>query len=962
MGLIQGHMRYQNWPSLTYNSEARNLGYSTLCNTRMVASMPSRYPFLRFCALCAIFSCLGATGQVLATNPARAQASFQISAPANIAPTVATMPHEKCEVSGKPRMTSTHPNTLWDSVDINHYKEMLATSKELQIQFAALKTQMDSRIAKPVNIPAPRQGPNGAWLYPGEYFAAVPDLPIDSRVNADPLYKFRYYMIRDGGAISDLGTVYALTGDEKYAVYAKALLLAYANASRFGPPKSLDYRYAYGITGQLLDDALILDKLARGYDLVYNLSSWTVQERAQVHDELLRPLAAEMLYPGWPEHGAANSFSEALNNRGAIGATSVLLAGYATDDRELIDAALYGTTTNLTRADNPGRKVFPPPKDWTAATADHPGDGLLTVHFAPLAITGGMWVEGSPTYAFFGLTSMIDSGRSGLASWTDLYRYNNCILKYMFDFPILLDYPDLTTLAENDFFRSSLLTGNVPTLYEYGYRRYRDPRYLAIINSPGERAFLHSLNFEFSNPKVKSLRHFDLTTVGSAPPSLLYDLNPYEHSDSISFPNVNFPTVGFGVLRVPASNNYGLHNLTLSYGPSSSHGHPDKLNLDLYAFNDVLMPSPGVQFPYDSPLFKKWFRTTLAHNTLTVDQKNQVYHPPVDDIPDVRADQSVYGPADSAGIQRAWTDSAYPGVTMDRAVFLNGHYLADLFAAFSASPHQYDLAWHIRGNPTSDLRFSSLPFQEPVPDGYNALTNVRQAEPTENSWEVSLALEGHTARLLAAAGPWTKAILGDGGVYVDTTSTAPHARPTASTIIERRADLSSTIFANVLDVSDANYVQTISVEGGIDSGFALLKVKTIRGVDLCFASYRPGHYSKDGFDSDAIQAMIEMNGSDPEMLYLGGGTILGVGNTYIKRNESGLAYVEKGSDGAYILGNPSSTAATVTIRLPALNGTSPFNIDDQGRSIGSATARRIAPDEISVQLEARGRVRFLSKR
>ena len=121
-------------------------------------------------------------------------------------------------------------------------------------------------------------------------------------------------------------------------------MLAYAHASQFGVRPGLDYRFDQGFASQLLEDALNLDKLAWGYDLVYNFVGWTPDERRRVHDELIRPLAAEMLYPGVPEKPTASNFASQVNNRGVIGAASVLWAGYATDDEELVQAALYGTS------------------------------------------------------------------------------------------------------------------------------------------------------------------------------------------------------------------------------------------------------------------------------------------------------------------------------------------------------------------------------------------------------------------------------------------------------------------------------------------------------------------------------------------------------------------------------------------------------------------------------------------
>jgi hypothetical protein len=139
--------------------------------------------------------------------------------------------------------------------------------------------------------------------------------------------------------------------------------------------------------------------------------------------------------------------------------------------------------------------------------------------------------------------------------------------------------------------------------------------------------------------------------------------------------------VGFGILRTPAADGSGNQGLILSYGPTASHGHPDKLHIDLYAMNDVLMPTPGVNFPYNNPNIPKWLHTTLAHNTLTVDEKSQDYLG-ANQKSTAHADQVVFAPAATVGLERAWTDSVYPGVTMDRAIFMTENYMADIFGAF----------------------------------------------------------------------------------------------------------------------------------------------------------------------------------------------------------------------------------------------------------------------------------------
>jgi len=96
-----------------------------------------------------------------------------------------------------------------------------------------------------------------------------------------------------------------------------------------------------------------------------------------------------------------------------------------------------------------------------------------------------------------------------------------------------------------------------------------------------------------------------------------------------------------------------------------------------------------------------------------------------------------------------------------------------------------------------------------------------------------------------------------------------------------------------------------------------------------------------------------------ETLYLGGGKSLKAGDASITRSESGLAYVEKASDGNYIVGNPSSGAATVTVTLPALAGLKPFNLDGAGKRTGPAESKAGAtPGSFTIPLKPSSKVEF----
>ena len=104
------------------------------------------------------------------------------------------------------------------------------------------------------------------------------------------------------------------------------------------------------------------------------------------------------------------------------------------------------------------------------------------------------------------------------------------------------------------------------------------------------------------------------------PVSILYDRDLSGKAAPVESKSVNFFGVGYGILRQTTA--AGTTSLLLEYGPVCSHGHPDKLCLDLYAFDERLIPDPGCVW-YEQPIYRQWYRTTLAHNTLVVDELDQ---------------------------------------------------------------------------------------------------------------------------------------------------------------------------------------------------------------------------------------------------------------------------------------------------------------------------------------------------
>jgi hypothetical protein len=787
-------------------------------------------------------------------------------APNNIAPTSGALADGEVKVNGQPRQAEGHPNTLWDKQDIEHYKAMLKTSPELQKQFAQLKKAMDERITRPVGVPEPQKDDKGEWKHL-------------TGNGVDKIHNER------GLDIANLGTVYALSGEEKYGEFAKKILLAYAEAY---PNYGVGARPGFAhdpskVFDQRLSDATWLIQVARGYDLIYNLSSISSEERKQIEDDLLKASAKFI---------AANSSTmKAATNWSAICTNAVLIVGYATDDQSLVDLAMYG----------PG------------GTKDKPTGGV-NLHFSNKSIDDdGMWAEGSTGYQMMAMEALISDAEILWRHNIDMYRYRDGALKRLFDSPIRYAYPNLRTPAVHDGGGGSIV-GYESNLWEYGYLRYGDPMYLLILNQVPM-----NLGAQFQKFPVSVL--FDRDRSGGTPP--------------IEWKSVNFFGVGFGINRLTTDK--GTISMLLDWGPNRSHGHPDKLNVDLYAFGDRLIPDPGSIW-YEQPLYKNWYHTTVAHNTLNVDELEQQ---------PAGAKQIVYAPAETMSLQRATTDEAYSGVTMDRALFLTPEYMADSFGAFAQTPHKLDLSWHLVGKFDSALKLDPFEFPEPKAQGYAELANTRHAT-TDQPWSASITAKGGVARFVAAGGIPTEVIVGDGHLGTE--------RP--PTILQRRDNTASTIYGNVVDISGDKdpYVKTVASEGSLENGYSLLKIQTTKGVDLGFTSYRAGTQKLSDIETDAQQALVTMDGNTPRGIYLGGGTLVKVGDVVLRRSEPGLAYVEKSVSGAYLVGNPSPREATVSLTFKPLSGMQAFQIDNDGKRTGPVEIATSGDANCVLKLPPAGRV------
>lgn len=89
--------------------------------------------------------------------------------------------------------------------------------------------------------------------------------------------------------------------------------------------------------------------------------------------------------------------------------------------------------------------------------------------------------------------------------------------------------------------------------------------------------------------------------------------------DSAPHGNLAFPRGGYFIRR----DRSGREHLLVKNGPFAAHTHADLLNLCLYSAGRPVLADTGTYTYNGSWRWRTWFRSTLAHNTVTVDCQGQ---------------------------------------------------------------------------------------------------------------------------------------------------------------------------------------------------------------------------------------------------------------------------------------------------------------------------------------------------
>lgn len=492
-----------------------------------------------------------------------------------------------------------------------------------------------------------------------------------------------------------MGMLYSTGGEEKYAAAGKEILMKFADLYLKYPTENTILGPAHVFFGTLSESFWGVD-MTYGYDLLYTYPGFSAEDRRMLKENLFYPLAR-----------ITQQFPETASNRQLWYNNVSAAVGFLYGDEALIDFAMkgrYGFTWQL-------------------------GSALPE---------SGFWAEWSG-YHFVALRGMIHLAEMARHNGYDLYHTEIAgrTMKKMFDSPFLLFKPNYEFPRCKDSGGGSIL--EYAPFYEVGYAVYRDPKYLSLLN--------------LTHLQRGSQIVGETSALGNAPePITMFNLVPELPRGTTPLyteESINLEGNGFAVLRDREEQTY----LYLDYGiMGGEHGHPDRLQMGYYAKGRNWIVDP-LNESYMNPNLQLWYRQSIAHNTLVIDQTSQTW---------TNGYGNFFGALPSLQVASGGCTTSYPGVTLTRTLVQAEGYFLDLFDAKAPEQHLYDLPLHGFGTLTvNGVRLEPQPIDlfgnKPGLPGYDQLTEISLGR-TDGNWNSVFEEKGKSLSLTVLGEPGTEVL------------------------------------------------------------------------------------------------------------------------------------------------------------------------------------------------------------
>lgn len=263
----------------------------------------------------------------------------------------------------------------------------------------------------------------------------------------------------------------------------------------------------------------------------------------------------------------------------------------------------------------------------------------------------------------------------------------------------------------------------------------KDPRLLKMFEFP--------FAYAYPNGQFPAINDSDPMNLSGFETHLQWARKTF--GDSFSIPDsggqakqaYDLPGAGVAVLRIGQGDNAAC--AMLDYGEhGGAHGHPDKMQLLLFAAGREWLLDPG-RLSYSHREHQTWYRQTAAHNTVIIDGRSQA--PATGEL------TSIESTATDRSCSAVCT-TAYPGVTIKRSLVLLDDALIDLTFVESASAKKIDWLIHANADSITLTGATSEKRNDPLgkQDGYEHLSDILQWNFSSN-----VSASGKTATLTAGS-------------------------------------------------------------------------------------------------------------------------------------------------------------------------------------------------------------------
>jgi hypothetical protein len=577
-------------------------------------------------------------------------------------------------------------------------------------------------------------------VVPLDFDPGAPDVhlcPVDGVRYEGPVFDGGWRCALNSRILDGIGaaaSVWQATGDVCYRDHVVDILLDYAD--RYPGLPLYGHHVGKGrVTGQSLEEAVWGIGIARAFDGVRD--SLDPGDAKAIETNLLGEIGRHV----------TDQLMGKIHNIECWHLAALATIGVVLDDADLLALALDGEFS-------------------------------LPAQLREGILDDGWWAEGSPSYHFYMLASVLNAAIALREQVPEFLATPG--LRDMFTTPLAMMRSDFSLPAFNDGWNSismPLGMAQYAPLYEQGFGLWHgqaEEDYLRSVYARGiERTSEAALTMGPDLARPAPAQEWVRRTV--------------------------HPASGYAVLADGAGS--GERYLLLKYGPhGGGHGHPDKLELDLHAFGVRLAPDAGSP-AYISPLQGPWVRQTLSHNTVVLDEESQppaqgrlrAYLDPASNPVGV-VDTEVSWPVDPDepnGRPGSWLKEprvsflpAYAGASMRRIVVWKAApagYFLDLVLVDTLADVAVDLAWHHRGELVDPLASDLPPLVEwTAPnETYGFLHDVRRlsGRGTPLEWSAAWQVDGAGSRM------WARDPAGTTTVVATSPSNPPAERQ--STVLRR---------------------------------------------------------------------------------------------------------------------------------------------------------------------------------